>query len=170
MWRKLLCVLVCAVCALCLGAQVQEPTKGDQEPTKGDGRLFLGSPYWEYWNVKEVRHWTSTDGYKENETVYYTLEVAVDATGVATDFTAYDDSMVVIWAAQPPVPRVWNDFSAKKPCATFSNCALIGLLKLNTKWLKATGTLTQSVSDGVWPNLSWYSEGNVNATYQYTNP
>ena len=171
MWKRVVVgLLVCAVCVLCLGAQVQEPTKQDREPAKGDGRLFLGAPSWEYWDVKEVRHWTSTDGYRVNETVYYTLEVCLDASGFATEFIAYDDLLNVMWDAVPPLNRRWNDFTATRPCATFGTGDLVALLKINAKWVKAIGKISFCLPDNVLPDLSWHCEGNVNATYAYTTP
>jgi len=169
MWKRVVVgVLVCAVCVLCLGAEVQEPTKQDREPTKGDGRLAISPSSWEYWDVKEVRHWTSSDGQKVNQIWYYTLEVSLGPFGEAFEFRAYVGGEV-LWTAYPPEYRYWNDSSATKPCATFGTDSVVGFLKINRNWVKATGKITQCAPDAVYPNVSWYCEGTVNAVYDYTD-
>jgi hypothetical protein len=174
-WRKLLGVLVGVLCVVCLGAQAQELTKGDREPTKAEGALFLGTPSWEVWHAVEVQHWTSTDGYRYNETIRYTLVVWLDESGLATEFEAYTEPpqgqmrpTVLLWDELPPVPCVWNDHSVRNPAATFSGVGLVGVLRINSKWVLATGKITQCIPDSSYPNVSWYCEGNLTATYDHT--
>ena len=162
MRRIVLCLLVCAVCAFCLGAEVQEVSKGEQK-----------LPGYEVWSVREVRRFTDNDGGRFREVEYYTLRVYLDGSGRAFMFEAYDQGAQLMWDATPPVePRPWNDFSAKKAYVCF-NCEsllyygrLVGHLKLNRSWTRATGKIVAAV----WFGKPYPCEGRVKAEYLYYQP
>ena len=150
--------MVCAVCAFCVGAEVQEETK-----------VLEKHPGVEVWTVRERIRWTSTDGERFNETVEGTLRVEVHASGYALEFQMMYDVAGLNWEAFPPTPRLWNDFGARRPYAVFEGDGLVGQLKLNRNWTKANGKITYcrpSTSFGI----SWHGESRVRAQYLYYLP
>jgi len=163
MRRIVLCVLVCVVCAFCVGAEVQEVSKA--VPAK-----FLA--YTEVWRVTESRRWTYDDGARASQKLAYDLLVYVNSFNDAYAFEAYDDWGWNLWNAQPPVGRPWNDYTEKRPYVCFAGPydsgmpgTVVGQLKINRKWLKATGKITGAINAYGW-NVNL--DGKVKAEYLYT--
>ena len=162
MRRKVLCLVVCAVCCVCLGAEVSERTKGEQK-----------LPGYEIWRVRETRRWIDEDGVRFTGRSEYDLYVYLDASSNVVSFNAYD-ATGLLWVAWPPSgARPWNDFNAKKAYVFFAGdvyeysispqAGIVGQLRIKTKgWVKATGKFTAARNFG---SHDAYWEARVRAVY-----
>ena len=163
MRKVVLCVLVCVVCAFCVGAEVQEVSKAG---------LAKVAPYVEVWSVRETRRWTYDDGGRWNERLAYDLYVHMDTFGDVDYVDAWDGG-VLLWTAWPPLPRLWNYFTERRPYVCFGGDYLepgtfgrvVVQLKINRKWLKANGKITGAINLWGW---NAYLDGRVRAEYLYT--